>query len=180
MSGASLTGRLLISKPSLPDPNFDGTITFLLEHGDDGALGVVINRPSELAIADAFPLWASSAPDPAVVFAGGPVERSSMIVLGASSTEDGPLPLGLHSVDLDEGTPPRTDGVDRIRVFAGYAGWGAGQLEEEIGRGAWWTAASSLDDVFVGEPPALWRAVMRREGGELRWFENYPADPSMN
>ncbi len=180
MPRPSLTGRLLISKPSLPDPNFDGTITLLLEHGDEGALGVIINRPSELAIADAFPLWANASPEPSVVFAGGPVERRAMIVLGASATDEGALPLGLHSIDLEEGTPPRADGVDRIRIFAGYAGWGAGQLEAEIGRGSWWTADAHLEDLFTDDPQTLWAVVMRREGGELRWFENYPADPSLN
>lgn len=179
-ASSSLRGRLLISKPDLHDTDFDGTITFLLEHGAEGALGVIINRPSQLQVADAFPVWMSSAPEPAVVFAGGPVERNSMIVLGTSATEEGALPLGLHSVDLDDGSPPRGDGVDRIRIFAGYAGWGAGQLEGELAHGAWWVVDAGLDDLFCEEPENLWSSIMRREGGELAWFAHFPEDPSLN
>ncbi len=178
--GSSLRGRLLVSRPALHDSEFNGSITFLIEHGDEGALGVIINRPSQLEIADAFPMWASAAANPGVVFAGGPVERNSMIVLGTSSTEEGALPLGLHSVDLDDGSPPRTDGVDRVRIYAGYAGWGAGQLEGELAHDAWWVVDASLDDVFSDDPGTLWPRIMRREGGELAWFAHYPDDATLN
>lgn len=175
-----MRGRLLISKPVLHDPNFDGTITLLLEHGPEGALGLILNRPSQLTIADAFPLWASASAEPGVVFSGGPVERNAMIVLGTSSTEAGPLSLGMHSIDLDEGSPPRADGVDRIRVFAGYAGWGVSQLESELAQDAWWTAEATPDDVFCPHPEELWPSILRREGGEMEWFAHYPEDPSTN
>ena len=125
----SLSGQLLVSKPALHDPNFDGTITLLLEHNGDGALGLIINRPSELLIEDAFPVWAPIAAAPGVVFAGGPVERNSLIALAASPEADGELALGLHSLDLDDTAGLSRPEIDRLRVFAGYAGWGAGQLE---------------------------------------------------
>lgn len=177
----SLAGRLLISKPILQDPNFDGTISLLLEHGADGALGLVINRPSDLTIADAFPRWEDLAAPPGVVFAGGPVDRNAMLVLGSSSSVEGPLTLGLHSVDLEvQPTIARGEGIEQMRVFSGYAGWGAGQLEGELANGAWWLADATVDDVFCSNPSGLWAAVMRREGGEMAWYAHLPDDPSLN
>lgn len=175
----SLSGQLLISKPAVHADAFDGTITLLLEHNADGALGLILNRPSELLIEDAFPAWAATASEPAVVFAGGPVERNSLIALGATPEADGDLVFGLHTLDLD--SPNSTDPpIDRARIFAGYAGWGAGQLEGEIGNQAWWVVDGHLGDLFSPEPLDLWAAVLRRNGGELAWFAHFPDDASLN
>jgi putative transcriptional regulator len=175
-----LAGQLLVSKPILIDPNFDGTITLLVEHNDDGALGLVLNRPSSLTVADAFPEWADVAASPGVVFAGGPVERNSLVALGASPEADGDLILGLHSVDLDDLRAREETAVDRLRIFAGYAGWGAGQLEGEIANDAWWVVDGHLGDLFFDRPAELWATVMRRNGGELAWFAHYPDDATLN
>ena len=175
----SLSGQLLISKPAVHADAFDGTITLLLEHNDEGALGLILNRPSELLIEDAFPAWATAASEPAVVFAGGPVERNTLIALGASPEADGDLVFGLHTLDLDVPTdaePP----IDRIRIFAGYAGWGAGQLEGEIANGAWWVVDGLVSDLFSATPFELWAEVLRRNGGELAWFAHFPDDASLN
>lgn len=175
----SLSGQLLISRPAVHADAFDGTITLLLEHNDEGALGLILNRPSELLVEDAFPAWAEVTSPPAVVFAGGPVERNSLIALGASSEADGDLVFGLHTIDLDL-QPDAGPAVGRVRIFAGYAGWGAGQLEGEIANQAWWVVDGMVSDLFDGEPLNLWASVLRRNGGELAWFAHFPDDASLN
>ncbi len=175
----SLSGQLLISRPAVHADAFDGTITLLLEHNADGALGLILNRPSELLVEDAFPAWADLASRPGVVFAGGPVERNSLIALGATPDADGELILGLHTLDLDR-QPELGPAVDRVRVFAGYAGWGAGQLEGEIANQAWWVVDGLLADLFFDDPLGLWANVLRRNGGELAWFAHFPDDASLN
>ena len=177
---ASMEGRLLVSRPDLHDSNFDGTITLLLEHNEAGALGVVLNRPSELLVDDPFPGWSELTAGPAVIFGGGPVERNGLWALGRSK-QDGLLPLGLHSVDLDEQLAlVRAAGIDTVRIFAGYAGWGSGQLEGELAMGAWWLADAELGDVFCPDPDQLWPRVLRRSGGELKWYAHFPSDASLN
>ncbi len=168
------------------DPNFDGTVTFLLEHGDDGAVGIVLNRPSQLGVADAFPDFVDLAGEPPVVFQGGPVQTNAIIALGRHRP-DAPaegvfdLPGGLVSVDLDEQPALlQAAGLTEMRIFAGYAGWGAGQLEGEIATGAWWVVPGSTDDVFAPEADRIWSNTLNRAGGELRWFAHMPADPTFN
>jgi putative transcriptional regulator len=176
-----MEGRLLVSRPDLQDPNFNGTITLILEHNDAGALGVILNRPSELAVVDPFPGWLDLASEPEVIFAGGPVERDALLALGISSTVTGELPLGLQSVDLDaQPALVRAAGIDRVRLFAGYAGWGSGQLEGELAMGGWWQADAVIDDVFQADPAGLWSRVLRRSGGELEWYAHFPRDVSSN
>lgn len=176
----SLVGQLLVSRPDLHDPNFDGTITLLLEHNEAGALGIILNRPSDLDVDDPFPGWSAISAGPAVIFAGGPVERDGLIALGRGS-EPGLLPLGLHSVDLEaQAELVRADGIEDVRIFAGYAGWGSGQLEGEMASGAWWSVDADIEDVFFADPELLWPTVLRRTGGELRWFAHFPADVSLN
>lgn len=184
--GGSLSGQLLVSRPDMTDPNFDGTITFILEHGDEGAVGVVLNRPSSLAVSDPFPDWEDLAGQPPVLFHGGPVQANAIIALGRYRTDSPPdgtvdLPCDLVSIDLDEQPALlRGAGLVELRIFAGYAGWGNGQLEEEIRVGAWWLLPGSADDVFTRDPRHLWTNVLQRGGGELRWFAHLPLDPTAN
>ena len=178
----SHAGRLLVATPLLVDPNFDLTVMLLLEHGDEGALGVILNRPSELAVVDALPDWADACADPSVVFAGGPVERDALIALGRStSPSGGGLVLGLHSVDLDaQPALVLASGVADTRIFAGYAGWSPGQLDDELSDEAWWAVDAEIDDVFTADPAGLWSRVLRRTGGELALYAHYPEDLSAN
>ncbi len=184
--GRSFAGDLLVSRPDMTDPNFDGTLTFLLEHGDDGAVGIMLNRPSGLAVADAFPGWTDLTPPPSCVFVGGPVQTNAIIALGryrpdAVASDALGLPGDLVSVDLDEQPAlARADGLTDLRIFAGYAGWGAGQLEGEIANDAWWVVPGFASDVFTDRPESLWTEVLRRNGGDLRWFAHLPSDPSSN
>ncbi len=176
-----MEGRLLVSRPDLHDPNFDGTITLILEHNEAGALGLVLNRPSELAVIDPFPMWSDLTAQPGVVFSGGPVERDALLALGQGSRSPGDLPLGLHSIDLDaQPALVQASGIERLRLFAGYAGWGSGQLEGELSSGAWWLTEAVADDVFHDDPAGLWARVLRRSGGELEWYAHFPSDASLN
>ena len=178
----SHAGRLLVAPPRLADGIFDLTVLLVLEHGEDGALGVIVNRPSELSLNDALPDWADAGAPPAVVYAGGPVERDALIALGRpEETAPGPLVLGLHSVDLDaQPALVLAGGVRDVRVFAGYAGWSPGQLDGEVAVDAWWVLDAELDDIFSSDPERLWARVLRRAGGRLAFFAHYPTDLSTN
>jgi putative transcriptional regulator len=179
-----MTGRLLVATPALQSPDFDRTVVLVLEHGDHGALGVVLNRPSELAVAEPLPQWEPFVADPAVVFVGGPVAPSAAICLAQARGETDadawkPLFDGLGTLDL-EGHPEDVPVLDRLRVFAGYAGWGPGQLEGEIEEGAWFVVAAEPGDALSTEPRDLWRTVLRRQGGEYALVSTFPPDPTMN
>jgi putative transcriptional regulator len=184
MSDPSLTSRLLVATPVLQSPDFARTVVLVLEHGEHGALGVVLNRPSELAVAEPLPQWEPFVVDPAVVFVGGPVAPSAAICLaraGDATEIEAWMPLfdGLGTVDL-EGHPDDIPVLDRVRVFAGYAGWGPGQLEGEIEEGAWFVLDSDPDDALSTEPGGLWRTVLKRQGGEYALVSTFPPDPTMN
>lgn len=177
----SLAGRILVARPDLPDPRFHATMMLLLEHGSQGALAVVLNRPSPVPLSETFPDWEDLGSDPKVIFAGGPVDGDALIALGRPSHGPGDLVLGAHPVDLDEQPAlVRAEGVSEVRIFAGYAGWDPGQLEDELQADAWWVVDASLDDLFTVDPGGLWARVMRRQGGRLAWFAHYPLDPSLN
>lgn len=183
---ASLRGRLLVATPALMDPNFFRSVVLIVEHTDEGAAGVVLNRPSETGL-DEGPLdgWSSLAAEPQLVFVGGPVAPDAAVCLARTGPETAPPGwqpviggLGVLdlTVDLDEVRP----GVDRIRVFAGYAGWGSGQLESELEEGSWYVVDADPEDALTAMPGALWRFVLRRQHGKLALVANFPADPSMN
>jgi putative transcriptional regulator len=183
-----LKGRLLVALPPLVDENFDRTVVLLLEHSDGGALGVVLNRPGGRPVEELLSPWASRTSAPAVFFQGGPVETESIIgvatCVGANEESGGahwaPVVDGIGTVDLsvppDEHDPP----IDALRLFVGYAGWAPSQLEGELRAGAWIVADFRPDDVFAAEPVALWRRVLRRQGGRIAWMANYPDELARN
>ncbi|MDP9406054.1 MAG: YqgE/AlgH family protein [Actinomycetota bacterium] len=157
-------GRLVVATPSLVDPNFAHTVILLLDHGADGAVGVVVNRPSGIAVRAALPAWLGTVASPPVVFSGGPVQRDAVIALARverPSSDGAAILPGVAAVDLGVGEyRPGT-----VRVFAGYAGWGAGQLEGEVAAGGWFVFDARPDDAFSDDPAGLWLAVIRRQGG---------------
>lgn len=189
-----IKGRLLVATPPLEDPNFDRTVVHMIDHGDDGAVGVVINRPTQVLPTDPIDRWSDLMVPPAVLFDGGPVERSALIGLGqvdgaadADPDTDGDHDMpwtmvseALASVDLSLDPAVVAHRVQRLRVFRGYSGWSPGQLEAEIEAGAWIVLPASLDDVFSTSPRDLWRAVLRRQGGRLAWLADAPDDLSAN
>jgi putative transcriptional regulator len=180
-------GRLLVATPPLEDGNFDRTVIYMLEHHGDGALGVVINRPTEESLAEPLERWADLQANPPQVFEGGPVEPDALIALALSNTplsdatdELSPVSGRVASADLSA-DPAFVGGVvSAVRVFRGYAGWGPGQLEGEIEAGAWLVLDALPDDVFASEPGSLWRQVLRRQGGRLAWLATAPDDLSAN
>jgi putative transcriptional regulator len=180
----SLKGRLLVALPVLLDPNFDRTVVLILEHGDEGALGVVLNRPGDLRLDDPLPSWADVAAPPAVVFVGGPVGAGAAIGLGlvpgAPAERDGFVQVAGDLGTVDLGSAPLDVGVAEVRVFAGYAGWGPGQLEDELSAGAWLVADGEPGDALSPDPSTLWRRVLRRQPGRLAWLANLAPDPSVN
>jgi len=184
--GAPAPGRLLVATPSLEDPNFAHSVVLLLDHDDDGSLGVILNRPSAITVASVLPDWSGSVAPPGVLFEGGPVSTDAALAV-ALVPETGPEPIGFRRlfgrtgiIDLD--TPPEVlaPAITRMRVFAGYAGWGSGQLEAEIEEGSWYVVDSTPHDVFGEQPGRLWSAVLRRQPGSLAWVSTKPVDPTLN
>lgn len=178
-------GRLLVATPVLGDPNFDRTVVLLLEHGEQGALGVVLNRPSPTDVTVPFPGWLAHVAAPPVVFTGGPVAPAAAIGLartGLDAEADGWAPLlgRLGTVDLSRDPDDLPVPVEVLRVFAGYAGWEAGQLEGEIEAGAWFVVEARAEDAFSTAPARLWRTVLRRQRGRLAMFADAPPDPTVN
>lgn len=188
LPGATPTkGRLLVATPPLEDPNFDRTVVFVLEHHDEGAIGVVINRPTEEGLDEPLDRWAELLAEPGVVFAGGPVETDALIALALASSEPddateeySPIAGRIVSADLTADPAIAASVLDTVRVFRGYAGWGPGQLEGEIATGAWLVLDPDPDDLVSTEPADLWRTVLRRQPGRLGWLANVPDDLSSN
>lgn len=173
----SLRGQLLIAAPQLVD-YFRRCVVLVVEHTEEGAMGVVLNRPTETTVVDAVPELAELTEYEAVIYAGGPVEPEAVIALGdfddpvaAGTPVSGQLAL-LDPANLDTAT------VRRLRVFAGYAGWAPGQLDGELEQSAWITESASPDDPF--SEGDLWTRVLERKGGSYALMATMPIDPSMN
>lgn len=208
---SSLTGQLLVATPVLADPNFDRAVVLLLDHDDEGSLGVVLNKPTPVGVGDILEAWAGFAGEPGVIFQGGPVSPDAALgvaVVPASQgvadggsgapgpkglrvpgdeedSSDGPLgwrrvhgAIGL--VDLEAPPELLAPELGALRIFAGYAGWGPGQLEAELSDGAWYVVDSEPGDISSPAPEGLWRAVLRRQRSELALVATYPDDPSLN
>jgi putative transcriptional regulator len=191
----STVGKLLIAEPMLDDPNFDRSVLLMIEHTPEGALGVVLNRPTDLEVDAVLGEWAPLAASPPVLYLGGPVEQNGVLALGRRSGRGGGSggpdraeapgwtavlgddvgTLDLH-LDPDEVAPA----IDEIRFFAGYSGWAGGQLEGELAEGAWLVVPATADDVFAADPAAMWRSVLRRQGGKVAMLAHFPAHPSLN
>ncbi|MER6498146.1 YqgE/AlgH family protein [Streptomyces sp. NPDC001455] len=182
---SSLTGRLLVATPALADPNFDRAVVLLLDHDEEGSLGVVLNRPTPVGVGDILTSWAGLTGEPGVVFQGGPVSLDSALGVAVIPGDEGPLgwrrvygAIGL--VDLEAPPELLAAALGSLRIFAGYAGWGPGQLEKELTSGAWYVVESEPGDVSSPRPEHLWRAVLRRQRSELAMIATYPDDPSLN
>ena len=178
----SLRGQLLVASPAMLDPNFRRTVVLVTEHTDDGAAGLVLNRPSLVEVAAAVPLLEEVVDEDEQVWVGGPVQPEAVLVLGEFlDPDDAAVPLfeslGFPSLDEPEEIVPATT---RRRVFAGYAGWGAGQLEEEIANEDWILEPALADDAFTADPDELWGDVLRRKGGIYELVSKIPDDPSLN
>lgn len=190
-------GGLLVAMPLLADPNFSLTVVFLLEHSPQGSVGVVLNRPSEVSLEHVLPTWAPLATGSAFFHVGGPCQTDAALCLvrgdlldARVTVEGGPAELaaaglrpaatGVYLADLDVEPVPSAQLVGDIRVFAGYAGWAAGQLSTEIAEGAWLCLPSRPEDIFSPAPELLWRTVLSRQSGPLAILRSAPQDPALN
>jgi putative transcriptional regulator len=178
----SLKGQLLISAGGLYDPNFRHTVVLIGEHNAEGALGVVLNRPMELAVADVVDVLAPLVPPGEPIFQGGPVQLESVVILGDFLDPSASDLLVLDTVGFLTGEVPAdvADVLRRARVYAGYSGWGAGQLEREMSEGSWLVEPALPEDVFTDEPELLWSRVVRRKGPDFGALSRMPYDPRMN
>jgi putative transcriptional regulator len=179
----SLRGQLLVAGPDLLDPNFRRTVVIVGEHGEEGAMGVILNRASPVSVADAVPPLAELVDDDELVHVGGPVQPQAIVVLGEFRDPDQAAALVLERIGFLPAEIESADDVGslhRARVFAGYAGWGPGQLEEEIAGESWILAPALPEDVFTDEPDALWSTVLRRQGGAFAVLALMPPDPRYN
>ena len=191
-----LTGQLLVATPRLADPNFARRVLLILDHGTQGALGVVLDRPGGVPVGELLSQWHPLATPPAELFTGGPVARNALIGLvrlrargpepqrappwpeGWRLLVDGDRPVG--TVDLAADPAALADSLLGVRLFSGYAGWDSGQLEDEIEEGSWYVVPAEARDPISADPEGLWRRVLRRQGGAQAVVSGFPEDPAMN
>lgn len=179
----SLAGKLLVAAPTLDDPNFARTVVAIADHDERGALGVVLNRPSDTEVAEAVPQLEDAVDIGALVFVGGPVSPQGIVVLAEFDDPAAAAFVLVERIGLvadSTGLEDLAAVTARRRVFAGYAGWGPGQLDAEVGREDWIVAEPVAEDVFSDEPLELWSAVLERMGGPFRLVARMPTDPSLN
>jgi putative transcriptional regulator len=170
----NVQGKLLVASPHLLDPNFYRSVVLVIEHGAQGALGLVLNRPTGERVVDYLEEWSGLEAEPAVVFIGGPVQPDIGVCL---EHEPGGSEPWASLVDL-EGGPA---GIEhQIRVYAGYSGWDEGQLESELEEGGWLVLDPEPADAFSAEPERLWQTVLKRQDGTISWLANFPPDPRLN
>jgi putative transcriptional regulator len=179
----SQRGQLLIAGPALLDPNFWRTVVLVVEHSDDGAFGLVLNRVSETTVGEAVPDLDALVDADEPIYIGGPVQPSGVIVLGQFEDPDDAALLAFDEVGvLATGSSmlESSAGLRTSRAFVGHAGWGPGQLDSELDRGDWIVEPAQFDDTFSQDPPQLWSAVLARKGGSYALLARMPPDPSLN
>ena len=180
---ANRRGRLLVAAPALVDPNFHRAVVLMLEHSPEGALGLVLNRPTPLVSREALPSrLAEFMPEEERIHQGGPVQPDAVILLADFEDVADAATVAFGSVGIvdPELEGVRTGGLRAVRAFGGYAGWGGGQLEREVAEETWLDAEPRAADVFTDEHDALWSRVIARKGGSWRLIARMPEDPSMN
>ncbi len=178
----SLRGSLLVSSGGLYDPNFRHTVVLIGEHHAEGALGVVLNRPLDLAVSDAIPALGAYVDPGEDLFQGGPVQPDGPILVAEfDDPQWADLPVfgsvGFLVGDLDDAVRPH---IRRARVYVGYSGWGPGQLEAEMIEDSWIVDPAQVDDVFTETPELLWSQILQRKGPEYHRMSRMPFDPTMN
>jgi putative transcriptional regulator len=181
-STESLRGKLLVASPALVDPNFARTVVLITEHNDDGAMGIVLNRPAETRVDDLLPELTAVAPDE-TLFVGGPVQPDAIVLLAEFSDPDAAAWIVAADVGLaaaDRELSELAEVVRRGRLYAGYSGWGPGQLEAELELDSWIVEPPMPAELFPDDPEALWSDVLDRKGGQYQLIARMPDDPSLN
>jgi putative transcriptional regulator len=179
----SLAGHFLIASPAIMDPNFERAVVLITAHNDEGAVGVILNRCSAATVGEAVPQLAPVIDVDEPVFVGGPVNPDGVAVLAEF---DDPEEAGIVVLDdvgfvaIEEALEVQAPELQRTRVFAGVAGWGPEQLEDELDRDDWIIEPADVDAIFTDDPDRLWSEVLRRKGGRYELVARMPLDPSMN
>ena len=178
----SLRGQLLIAGPNLWDPHFRRTVLLIGHHDEDGAVGVILNRATDVTVAEAVPTLASLVPIDEPLFLGGPVQPQAAVVVADFEDPSVAEILALETIGFlpSETGPDVEHAIRRARVFAGYAGWGEGQLEQEMSEDSWIVEPALPRDVFAPDPSRLWEDVLKRKGPAFDLLRLMPADPSAN
>lgn len=183
MMSESLVGKLLVSNPLMGDPNFYRSVVLMVEDGEDGSMGLVLNRPSDELVAIHVPMWADTVAQPDVVFVGGPVMTDIAIGVGRGPIVPGedwvPIVGGISLIDVAFG-PDHWGGMGTARIFAGYSGWVSGQLEAELMTDSWLVCDAAAADVVDDDPGTLWQRVLGRQPGRLSLYSRFPHDLSSN
>jgi len=180
----TLRGRLLVATPAIESGPFLRSVVYVLDHDEDGALGVVVNHPLDAEVDEVLPQWGGLVNAPVCLFEGGPVAMDSALALGVIGETAPPsgwrrMAGRVGLVDLD-GPLPDLGQLAGLRVFAGYAGWGPGQLEDELAENAWLVTDAHDGDLVSSRPERLWREVLRRQQGDVRYLATFPDDPTIN
>jgi len=179
----SFAGQLLLASPALLDPNFRRTVVLIGMHSEEGAMGLVLNRPSQMTVGEAVPQLEQTVGESEPVYVGGPVQESSIVLLAEflDPSLAGLLVLGRIGFPAPEADIDALgEATARGRVFAGFAGWGAGQLDAEVDQGDWIAQTALPEDVFSDSPAELWSRVLTRKGGSYALLARMPPDPSVN
>jgi putative transcriptional regulator len=179
----SLRGKLLVASPALTDPNFARNVVLITEHTEDGAMGIVLDRPSDAVVGEVVPQLADAAGADSPIYVGGPVQPSAIVVLADFSDPDAAAwivvaDVGFASAEVD--TADLSDLTRRARVYAGYSGWGPGQLEAELELDSWIVEPPLPSELFPEAPDTLWNDVLARKGGQYALVARMPDDPSVN
>jgi putative transcriptional regulator len=179
----SLRGKCLIASPTLLDANFARSVVLIAEHNEDGAMGLILNRPTEAVVEEAVEELAGVVEPGEQVFVGGPVQEQAVMVLAEFDDPDQAAAVVIDDVGFlpaDAALEDISGHTRRARVFAGHAGWGPGQLDAELDEGSWIIGDPEADDVFSGEPSELWAGALARKGGPYALLARMPSDPSVN
>jgi len=185
MSTGDVRGRLLVATPVIESGVFHRSVVYMLDHDVEGAVGVIVNRPLDSGVDEVLPEWAEAVAAPGRLFNGGPVSMDAALavgVIGSSSLVPSgwrPTAGRVGLVDLTGPVPPHGM-LQGLRVFAGYAGWGSGQLEDEIAEGSWVVVDAEDQDIVSPYPESLWARVLRRQDDDLRLWSTFPDDPTVN
>ncbi|TRX60701.1 YqgE/AlgH family protein [Fulvivirga sp. M361] len=177
-------GRLLLSEPFLPDPNFERTVVLLCEHNDDGSFGFVLNKVSAVSLEDIVEGITNFDRD---VYIGGPVQQDSLHFLHRSTELEGGTEIvdglywGGNFEQLMSMIEMRQVKPGDFKFFVGYSGWETGQLEKELKADSWIVTSEATPDlVFDQEEDVMWKSVLNRLGGRFSVYSNYPIDPRLN
>lgn len=177
--GGYLGGHLLIATPLIEHLPFHRSVVFVSEHDESGAIGVIVNSPSQLTVGEVLPGLSRYASDPAVIHLGGPVQTDTAIAVARSPSRVFARDTAIDDIGIVDPSEPPSD-TTALRVFAGYSGWDPGQLEREIAEDSWWSISAQPEDVFTADADGLWERCVRRIRGATSLYATYPTDPDLN